>query len=1087
MRPRPFLSVAGALASCSLGLALGISPVGAAVQQASGTTLGTTVTVTKWISAATEHTISSAEPGPIPLQSSWKVGPGGALAEYQALMKFNVSLPVTQLVSAHLELVADGDAGPGTALQPARDAWSTSTTWTARPRLKAVAATVGLTPGAVSSTDVTALAQSWLSTPASNLGFALVPARTAPHTTPIRPSTTTATDDRPTLRVRYATTDRSAPVVGLGAVPESVSGTVDVAAGAGDDAGVSAVMLQVDGTTVRKDARYPYTFSWDSTTVANGSHELAVVAVDFANRTARASTTVTVDNTVDPVADVLDDDLAAGRITVDEYVEYASYAAMAPFLLPSRYAATAPSGSEELMGRMTLHEDQLSPAGRQKVQDFLARLDSGYYNVASAATPSGLGASLAPGSTEAAVTSAVADLCVVKDGGWFGEDYQQCEYLSHNGRWRIVFSLDGYGDGISPADQEGPDGSAGANGVPDHVDRVVHSLDRAYDTYVTEMGYDAPDQLHLEVRIGGIDSGITPAPGSAWLLSDGADIRISSDGSSYGTGYLPRHEFFHSVQWQYAGRLDYLNGWADSENGFVMLLESGANWAANRSYAPSETEDSTHYAALNQFLGEPGRRLSDIGGGLEYSKFLLPTFLTQRHGDAAFRSVWERIGDTDDNAWEAIGHVLGGAGDTSTDFFHDFAVANYRIGESNSETDEGYVDEDESDWVDDLAADGRTAGDATDGHARAARRSVSLSSGAASGTAELVSGATEYVDLTHGGDISGRLRVRVSFQSTSPSNTRATLLAFGSHASTCTAREDLLFLDPLDEFSDEIDVRLPEGCRFATLVLTHPQPGPATESNVVWSATWQESGDKVHISGLGAETGAVEALQTVLESAGYDVTTSAELPADLADYDQLWWLDYRPFSVTDAPRLSAFVNDGGSLYLTGERPCCEDLNEAVGGVLDSSLADEHAVQVGRLGDPYYALGPVPTNPGAIGGLSSTPFDVDEVVMDAPGGLAGVGGANVIAFAPGSQTPVAAAWDEDDMYYGRGRIALVMDVNWLDPSRKGATADQWAQNLALFLSGGSTPPGTPVSPAAPSGRQSTTDLGGGAAYTSSGTP
>lgn len=84
------------------------------------------------------------------------------------------------------------------------------------------------------------------------------------------------------------------------------------------------------------------------------------------------------------------------------------------------------------------------------------------------------------------------------------------------------------------------------------------------------------------------------------------------------------------------------------------------------------------------------------------------------------------------------------------------------------------------------------------------------------------------------------------------------------------------------------------------------------------------------------------------------------------------------------------------------------------------------IQVGALGDPIFETGPVPTNPDATGDLTHVPFTVTEVVMSAPGGMAGV-----------------------------------LDVNWLDPSRKGTQADRFAQNLALFLSGSTEPPGATV--------------------------
>jgi hypothetical protein len=46
--------------------------------------------------------------------------------------------------------------------------------------------------------------------------------------------------------------------------------------------------------------------------------------------------------------------------------------------------------------------------------------------------------------------------------------------------------------------------------------------------------------------------------------------------------------------------------------------------------------------------------------------------------------------------------------------------------------------------------------------------------------------------------------------------------------------------------------------------------------------------------------------------------------------------------------------------------------------------------------------------------------------------------------------------------GGGRLAVFMDVNWLDSTnRDPVTASQIAQNVALFLSGEEAPPAPPV--------------------------
>jgi len=74
---------------------------------------------------------------------------------------------------------------------------------------------------------------------------------------------------------------------------------------AADNVGVSRVDLKVNGTVVASDAAGPYTFSWDSSGVANGMNNLVAIAYDAAGNVATSSTVqVNVANAVQPpVAD----------------------------------------------------------------------------------------------------------------------------------------------------------------------------------------------------------------------------------------------------------------------------------------------------------------------------------------------------------------------------------------------------------------------------------------------------------------------------------------------------------------------------------------------------------------------------------------------------------------------------------------------------------------------------------------------------------------------------------------------------------------------------------------------------------------
>ncbi len=78
----------------------------------------------------------------------------------------------------------------------------------------------------------------------------------------------------------------------------TVSGTMTVNATASASAGIASVQMQVDGANVgAADTASPYSFSWTTSSVANGSHTLTAVAKDTTGNSATsAGVSVTVSN-----------------------------------------------------------------------------------------------------------------------------------------------------------------------------------------------------------------------------------------------------------------------------------------------------------------------------------------------------------------------------------------------------------------------------------------------------------------------------------------------------------------------------------------------------------------------------------------------------------------------------------------------------------------------------------------------------------------------------------------------------------------------------------------------------------------------
>ena len=114
----------------------------------------------------------------------------------------------------------------------------------------------------------------------------------------------TATFGPVTVTVTNGSSDTTPPTVTI-TTPSggtTVSGNVPVTASAADNVGVAGVRFFVDAAQVgAEDTSAPYSISWATTTVTEGSHTLTAMARDAAgNTTTSAGVTVTVSNTAPP-------------------------------------------------------------------------------------------------------------------------------------------------------------------------------------------------------------------------------------------------------------------------------------------------------------------------------------------------------------------------------------------------------------------------------------------------------------------------------------------------------------------------------------------------------------------------------------------------------------------------------------------------------------------------------------------------------------------------------------------------------------------------------------------------------------------
>jgi hypothetical protein len=92
--------------------------------------------------------------------------------------------------------------------------------------------------------------------------------------------------------------DKTAPTVSITSPSNgaTVSGTINVMVSASDNVGVTSVTLSVDGSTVATSTTSPFTNSWNTGSVPNGTHTLTATAADAAGNKGSSSIQVTVSN-----------------------------------------------------------------------------------------------------------------------------------------------------------------------------------------------------------------------------------------------------------------------------------------------------------------------------------------------------------------------------------------------------------------------------------------------------------------------------------------------------------------------------------------------------------------------------------------------------------------------------------------------------------------------------------------------------------------------------------------------------------------------------------------------------------------------
>jgi len=198
-------------------------------------------------------------------------------------------------------------------------------------------------------------------------------------------------------------------------------------------------------------------------------------------------------------------------------------------------------------------------------------------------------------------------------------------------------------------------------------------------------------------------------------------------------------------------------------------------------------------------------------------------------------------------------------------------------------------------------------------------------------------------------------------------------------------------------------------------------------------------------------------LRAVVPNALITNLNGSTLPADLSAYGSIWYVGaFNAISPADQAKLVQFLASGGGVYLTGERPCCQVLNNSVQSLLRSEITGGDGIVVGSAQD---FPGTATFNPNALGGITSTPNVLTTWAPASPGEITGIAGANVLA-ASGDGI-VAGVWNEANLSGNAGRIVLMMDVDWLSNGSSLAICDAECRqriiaNFAAFLENSSDP-------------------------------
>jgi hypothetical protein len=218
--------------------------------------------------------------------------------------------------------------------------------------------------------------------------------------------------------------------------------------------------------------------------------------------------------------------------------------------------------------------------------------------------------------------------------------------------------------------------------LPDTVALALTSLERARTVYM-DQGFAAPNwTLVLLDPFLGHNAGLSlPA------LTNEPIPTITMSPVDL-VPYLPHHEFFHQVQYQYLQPAPVAAMRMANGTDIYWWMEATAEWGAHlvQTQDTSFTPTSDYASNLRAFLDNSAQSL-DTGtpltaGGPEYGAFPMAEFLQQNYGVGAIESTWQKIGRLFLPRWaaSAIASVMADHGDSYSEQIHRFRQWMYPLG-----------------------------------------------------------------------------------------------------------------------------------------------------------------------------------------------------------------------------------------------------------------------------------------------------------------------------------------------------------------------------------------------------------------------